>query len=96
MEFKHEDFAISVQVVELRQGHVEAFFKAKRDLDGDNEINLSVPELLGSIVRAACRSKIVESGMLEGDVGEMSPKAIRWLAEKIDAHIAEAMEIPPE
>jgi len=46
-------------------------------------------------VRAACQAGILNTVHAE-DVGGMKPAAVAWLAQKLDKHIAEALEIPPE
>ncbi len=96
MNLKNEGLGVSVELVdELLQRHVEAYFVALRDIAGDNQIDFSVPERMGNYVRAGCRSGILNT-ISEEDVDDMSPKSINWLASKIDNHIAEASEVPPE
>jgi len=95
MKIENEKLGLSVQIVEpILQRHVEAFFKAKRELDGDNAIRLSSVEHHGSIVRAAYRATILLPP--EQSVAEMKPAVVRWLGRKLDELIGETLEIPPE
>ncbi len=94
MNLLNESLGVSAEMVDdLLQRHVEAYFLALRDLGG--EVSLSVPENMGNSVRAACRAEILNT-ISEGDVDEMKPAAINWIAVKLDDHIAGALIISPE
>lgn len=95
MKLEHVKLGVSVDVADpIKQRHVEAFFKAKRELDGDNLVRLSSPEEYGSIVRAAWKGGVLLPP--EQDPGEMPPAAVRWLGQQLDKLIGEALSIPPE
>jgi hypothetical protein len=95
MKLENEKLKLSVEVADpILQRHVEAFFKAKREIDGDNAINISSPEHHGSIVRASWKCGLLLPPIQ--DVSEMAPGAVRWLGRKLDSMIGEALEIPPE
>ena len=80
---------------ELLQKHVEAYFEALRELGGEKYFDQSTPHRLGNYVRAACQAGILNTVHAE-DVDNMKPAAVAWLAQKLDKHIAEALEVPPE
>jgi hypothetical protein len=95
MKLEHTKLGVSVELADpIKQRHVEAFFKAKREQDGDNLIRLSSPEEYGSVVRSAWKAGVVLPP--EQDPGEMSPAAVRWLGLQLDKLIGEALSIPPE
>jgi len=95
MKLEHAKLGVSFEVADpIRQRHVEAFFKVKRELDGENAIRLSSVEHHGSIVRAAYRVGILLPP--EQSVAEMKPAAVRWIGKKLDELIGETIEIPPE
>ena len=95
MKLENEKLGLSVEVVDpILQRHVEAFFKAKRELDGDNAIRLSSVEHHGSILRAAWKAGILLPPEL--GVADMKPAVVRWVARKLDELIGETLEIPPE
>jgi len=95
MKLEHAKLGISVELADpIKQRHVEAFFKAKRELDGDNAIRLSSPEEYGSVVRSAWGGGVLLPPAQ--DVAEWSPAAVRWLGQQLDRLIGEALSIPPE
>lgn len=73
---------------EILQRDVEKIFANQRELGMD----VSVPQYHGNLIRA-CK----EAGVLEcGDVAEMKPAAVRWLAQRLDEELAALFDIPPE
>ena len=95
MKIENQKLEISAELLDdLRQRHVEAFFRAARDLQG-GELNVSSPEYTGITVRAAARAGLL-SGVNEGDVDDMRPAAVRVLAAGINDHISEALAVPGE
>jgi hypothetical protein len=77
-------------MIELKQRHVEAFFKAMR-LAGINSGDMSAPEYAGAVVRAAA-----SAGMLDApdiDVGEMLPREVVKLAREVNNAITEALTL---
>ncbi len=75
-------------MIELKQRHVEAFFKAMRTA-GVNAGDMSAPEYTGAVVRAAQAAEIVSVA----DVGEMAPRDVIRLAREVNDAIAEALAI---
>ena len=95
MKLEHAKLGVSVELADpIKQRHVEAFFKAKRELDGDNAVRLSSPEEYGSVIRSAWTAGVLLPPAQ--DVGELSPAAVRWLGQQLDRLIGEALSIPPE
>ena len=96
MRLEHKKLGVFAELQdELLQKHVEAYFEALRELGGEKYFDQSTPHRLGNYVRAACQSGILNTIHAE-DVGSMKPAAVAWLAQKLDKHIAEALEVPPE
>jgi len=92
--FEHKGLGVSATVPDdLRYRDVEAFFKARRELGGDESI--SSPEYCGTIVRAAARLGWIE-GVDENGVGELKGGAVIWLSGKIQGEVTGAMAVPPE
>lgn len=97
MKWEHAKLGIKVEAKEvLLQEDVENFFRTKRRISGNNEINLSVMETVGNVVRAALMEGIVINGLVVEEVGKLAPSAASWLAKEVSDHIADAIEIPPE
>ena len=96
MHLKHKTLGLDVTLVDILQLHMEAFFREKRGLDGDNSISLFLPEQQGNVLRAACRAGIISDGLDEEAIGDLVPAAVLWLARKIDEVLAKTLEIPPE
>jgi hypothetical protein len=95
MKLENEKLGLSVEVADpILQRHVEAFFKAKREADGDNAIRLSSPEHHGGILRAAWKCGLLLPPARE--VADMAPAAVRWLGRKLDELLGEVLEVPPE
>jgi len=94
MKIENQKLEISVELPQLRQRDVEAYFRAARDLQ-DGELNVSSPEYLGITVRAACRAGILP-GYKEADIDDLLPAAVHVLALGINDHISEALRIPGE
>lgn len=94
MEIKHEKLELSFVLPEFRQRDVEAYFKALRDIQG-GEVNLSAPEFVGCVVRAAAKCGWLE-GATEESVGDMKPAAVMWLSDSIQMAIREATAVPGE
>ena len=94
MKIENRTLGISVELPDLRQRDVEAFFRAVRDLQ-DGELNVSSPEYTGITVRAAARTGLLP-GIDEGDVDDMRPAAVRVLAQGINDHISESLAVPGE
>ena len=76
---------------ELKQRHVEAFFKHMRALNPDGKV-VTGPEQAGVIVRAAAHSGILS--IREDAVDEMAPGEVVRLASDVNKLIAEALDIP--
>jgi len=93
-KIEHKGLDISFDVPDLRQRHIEEFFKNLRELQG-GQIRLSSPELVGCTVRSA-----IMCGWLEGlplkDVDEMLPGKATWLSGKIQDILAKLQEVPGE
>ena len=94
MKYENEKLGISVELPELRQRDVEAFFRAVRELQG-GDLNVSSPEYLGITVRAACRAGLLP-GIKEVDIDDKTPAAVHILARAVNDHLAEALRIPGE
>ena len=95
MKLENAKLEVSVEVAEhILQRHVEEFFKAKRELDGENAVRLSSPEHHGSILRASWKCGLLLPP--EQKVEEMRPAVVRWLGRKLDDMLGEALEVPPE
>ena len=93
MRLQHKSLGVEVELLEdLKQRHVEAYFIALREIETPDP---STPQRLGNFVRAGCVSGILNSIHAE-DVADLTPAAVAWLAQKLDAHIAKALTIPPE
>ena len=91
MKLEHAKLG-SVELAEpITQRQVEAFFREKRELDGENAVRLSVPEDHGSIVRACWKAGIL---LGEQDVDALKPAFVRWIARELDRIIGEALAIP--
>ena len=96
MRLEHKSLGVSAELQdELLQKHVEAYFEALRELGVEKYFDQSTPHRLGNYVRAACQAGILNTVHAE-DVDSMKPAAVAWLAQKLDKHIAEALEVPPE
>jgi hypothetical protein len=85
---------ISIDLPDVNQRIVEDFFKAIRDFQG-GELVLSGPENAGAVVRAAAVVGLL-GDMDEDDVDEMHPANVLVIAQGINNHVAEALEIPGE
>ena len=94
MKIENQALGISVELPELRQRHIEAHFRAVRELQG-GELDVSGPEYLGVTTRAAARTGILP-GIKEDDVDEMLPAAVLVLARAVNEHIAQALSVPGE
>jgi len=96
MRLEHKSLGVSAELLDdVRQRHIEAYFTALRELGGEQYLDQSTPKRLGNFVRAGCDSGILNSIHKE-DVDDMKPSAVAWVAQKLDAHIASFLEIPPE
>lgn len=91
---ENEKLGISVELPELRQRDVEAFFRAVRELQG-GDLNVSSPELVGVTVRAAARVGLLP-GVNEGAIDDMRPAAVMALSQAVNDHLAEALRVPGE
>ena len=94
MKIENQALGISMELPELKQRDVEAYFRAARDLLG-GEVDVSSPEYQGVTVRAAARAGMLP-GIKEDDVGDMSPAATHLLARAVNNHIAESLSVPVE
>ena len=94
MKFENEKLGISVELPDMKQRDVEAFFRTVRELQG-GDINVSSPELVGVTVRAAARVGLLP-GVNEGDVDDMRPAAVMALSKAFNEHLADALRIPGE
>ena len=92
MRYEHKGLGLSVDLPELSQRQLEAYFAGLREAEVD-PAKLSSVEYMGAAAREAAKL-----GWLNGvgDVGELPPKHVRWLSGRISAHISEALPIPPE
>ena len=92
--FEHKGLGIKFTVPDdLRQRDVEAFFKARRELQGEGDV--SSPEYCGIIARVVARLGWVD-GIDEDGVGDMKPGAVIWLSRKAQAEVMASIAIPPE
>lgn len=74
----------------LKQRHVEAFFKHLRALGADGD--MTSPERAGVIVRAAAHSGILS--IQEDTVADMAPAEVVETAGAVNKLLAEALEVP--
>ena len=98
MRFEHEALGIWAETPErIPQRLVEGFFAARRKLDGDERMRISSPEFQGNMLRAARSSGFFSAASYGvGEVGDLEPRAVRWLAGQLDSFLAELLEIPPK
>lgn len=90
MEFEHKKFGKCV-VKDLNQKELENF---SRDMKQDLNVPLSVWR--GDSVRAAVKHGIlIEPALSLDDVDNAKPGLIVWLADCVNAVIAEAMNVDP-
>lgn len=94
MKFENEKLGISVELPDMKQRDVEAFFRTVRELQG-GDINVSSPELMGATVRAAARVGLL-TGVKESDIDDMRPAAVMALSTAFNEHLADALRIPGE
>jgi hypothetical protein len=92
MRYEHKKLGFAVDLPDLKQRELEAFFASMRE-KGIDINKISSVEYAGGAVRLAA-----ELGWLNGlgDPGGLSPKLIVWIASKISRHVAEVLTIPPE
>jgi len=94
MKVEHEGLKLEYELKDdLRQRDIEAFFKARREMRGDE--SLSGPEHNGVVIRAAIKSGWL-ADVKDDDVGDMHPAAVTWLAGEIQTAVAAAFEVPGE
>lgn len=95
MRLENVPLDVAADFVEpLLQRHVEQFFKEQRALNGSNDVRLSSPEYQGNMLRAAWTAGVLLEP--KQDVGAMRAAQVRWLAQKVDTLLGEALSIPPE
>lgn len=85
MKIIHKALGIDIDLPELKTRHVEKYFH-EIIADTNNDFRAA------NIVRAAIKAGI----LADFDIEEAAPAVIIFLAQKIDAVMAEALTIPPE
>jgi hypothetical protein len=97
-------FGLSVELHDFSQAQYEEYqplvLKAARDnyfdFGVENGGGLTANAVVrGATIRAAVRTKILTGITLE-DVGKMTPAAATWLAGKIEEHVREITNPPPD
>lgn len=88
-----ERFGLRIQFPEpFLQKHLEEFQRVNQQLGGESK-------LLAFVRRAAVQAGIKLGwiqGVSAGDVGELSPGAVRWASLEILDFVRRVQEIPPE
>lgn len=88
MKLEHQGLGISAELKNgITQGDVEAIFEHQRDFGGTD---VSIPKYHGNLIRSCKKAGVLECG----DVEELSPSAVRWLAQKLDEELAALFDIP--
>ena len=87
-----------VLVDPLEQRHIERFFSEMRKLNAKlaHPDDASTWELNGNFLRAACISKIIESGLVFKDIATMNGGHVQYLALKLDNWMAERTAVPKD
>lgn len=91
---KHGEFIFTVDGDSLTQAQLEAYMKTYRTLAPMGDLR-SKAEESGLTVRAAFTVGWIE-GHAADEVNAMRPKAVRWLAEQIDAIYSIATQPDPK
>lgn len=95
MDTTHEELNITIVIPDdLRQRHIEEFFRAIREIRGEN-IDLSAPEYNGIVVRAGVRLDWMVD-VTEEEIADMHPAGVTWAAGIINDAIAQAYVISGE
>lgn len=94
MIVEHKGLGLALDLPELRQRDVEAFYAAMRALDPDWRKQPAV-ERAGDYARAAVRLGWY-TGCDEAGIAGMSPAAVWWIGAQVDSHVYAALKIPPE
>lgn len=86
------DFEVGIEA-DLRQRHMDAFFKAMNRLNPDWR-GLPFGECVGDYARAGIEAGMV-LGMKPADVADLKPAECQWLALEVDRAVGEALQSPP-
>jgi hypothetical protein len=87
MKIEHKALGIDIELPELKTRHVEVWLREVNTSPANNAFGKAV-----RMIQAAVKAGIIA----EFDIDEAAPAAIRFLAQKIDSAVAEALTIPPE
>lgn len=74
--------------IQIRQRHVEEFYKRVRELQG-GDVRISSPEFVGVVVRASSTAGII-GGIDEDGIGELTPADVIRLSELVQNTLTEA------
>ncbi len=92
MKIQHKGLGVAYELPDLTQRMVEDYFKALRERTVEAK-EISSPEFAGDVVRTAAALEWLD-GL--GEVGDLKPSVTVWLSGKINDHVVEALEVPPE
>lgn len=97
MEVRHEKHGINAELKDFSQAQFEIYQPLAIRASADNFILFGTDKgvtadavVRGAIVRAAITANFL-TGITHEQLGALSPKAVSWLAKKVQAHIKEVV-----